>query len=238
MWNRKTVAVIFPTYREKRILFNVIQEFDSTGYVDEIIVVDNNAEEGTQDEVKRTRARYIKEQRVGYGRAIKTGVKNTKADLVIFADPDGTYDGKDVVKLLAYSDDFDVVFGSRTHVPLIGGKSDMTFVRRVLDVFCGKLITILFLTNPLSDVICTLSLYSSKSLKKQIDNIKTDGHLFTTELLLNIVKARMRFIEIPVNYRSRVGVHRYTSGFLKQAYWGIRVFLLIINTWIYYLLSK
>lgn len=238
MWSRKTVAVIFPTYREKKTLFSVIQEFDSTGYVDEIIVIDNNAEEGTQDEVKRTRARYIKEPRVGYGRAIKTGVKNTKADLIIFADPDGTYDGKDVVKLLAYSDDFDVVFGSRTHVPLIGKKSDMTFIRRVLDVFCGKLITLLFLTQPLSDVICTLSLYNSKSLKKQIGNVKTDGHLFTTRLLLEIVMRKIRFIEIPVNYKVRVGVHRYTSNFLKQAYWGIRVFLLIMNTWISNFLSK
>lgn len=238
MWSRKTVAVIFPTYREKKTLFSVIQEFDSTGYVDEIIVVDNNAEEGTESQVKRTRARIIKEPREGYGRAIKTGVKNTKADLVIFADPDGTYDGKDVVKLLAYSDDFDAVFGSRTHVPLIGKKSDMTFFRRVLDVFCGKLITLLFLTNPLSDVICTLGLYSSKSLKKQIDNVKTDGHLFTTELLLSIVKGGISFIEIPINYKARVGVHRYTGNFLKQAYWGIKVFLLIINTWISNFLSK
>lgn len=230
MWNRKTVAVIFPTYREKSVLFNVIQEFDSTGYVDEIIVVDNNGEEGTKDEVKRTRARYIEEPRVGYGRAIKKGVKNTKADLIIFADPDGTYDGKDVVKLLAYSDDFDVVFGSRTHIPLIGKESDMTFIRRILDVFCGKLITLLFLTNPLSDVICTLSLYSSKSLKKQIDKVKTDGHLFTTSLLLNVVMNKLKFIEIPVNYKLRLGVHRYTGNFLKQAYWGVKVFLLIIST--------
>ncbi len=238
MWSRKTVAVIFPTYREKKTLFSVIQEFDSTGYVDEIIVVDNNAEEGTESEVKRTRARFIKEPREGYGRAIKTGVKNTKADLVIFADPDGTYDGKDVVKLLAYSDDFDAVFGSRTHVPLIGKKSDMTFSRRVLDVFCGKLITLLFLTNPLSDVICTLSLYSNKSLKKQVDKVKTDGHLFTTELLLSTVKRGIRFIEIPIHYRARVGVHRYTGNFLKQAYWGVKVFFLIINTWISNFLSK
>ncbi|MDO8619153.1 MAG: glycosyltransferase family 2 protein [Candidatus Daviesbacteria bacterium] len=238
MWNRKTVAVIFPTYKEKSTLFNSIQDFDSTGYVDEIIVVDNNTEDGIQIEVKRTRARYIKEPRVGYGRAIKTGVKNTKADLIIFADPDGTYAGKDAIKLLAYSDDFDAVFGSRTHIPLIGNESDMTFIRRVLDVFCGKLITLLFLTSPLSDVICTLSLYSSKSLKKQIENVKTDGHLFTTRLLLEIVMKKIRFIEIPVNYKVRVGVHRYTNNFLKQAYWGIRVFLLIINTWLSNLLTK
>ncbi len=83
MWNRKTVALILPTYREKKSIFDSIQEFDSTGYIDEIIVVDNNAEEGTEDEVRKTRAKLIKESKQGYGIAIKTGIKNTKADLIV-----------------------------------------------------------------------------------------------------------------------------------------------------------
>ena len=148
MWNNKTVAVIFPTYREKRSIKNSIIEFDSTGFIDEIIVVDNNAETGTSEEVKKTRARTIKEPIQGYGAAIKTGIKSTNADILLIAEPDGTFDGNDVVKFLAYSDDFDMVFGSRTHVPLIHKKAGMTFQRRIADVILGKLISLLFLCPP------------------------------------------------------------------------------------------
>src|SRR4030042_4503533 len=110
MWINKKVAVIFPTYKEKRSIAKIIGEFNSNKFVDEIIVVDNNAEKGTTDEVKKTKAKIIKETRQGYGYAVRRGLKETKADLIIVSEPDGSFDGRDVVKLLAYSEDFDVVF--------------------------------------------------------------------------------------------------------------------------------
>lgn len=238
MWKRKTVSVIMPTYREKDSLFDSIQEFDSTGYVDEIIIVDNNAEEGTESEVKKTRARLIKEPIQGYGKAIRTGIESTKADLLIIAEPDGTFDGKDVVKFLAFSDDFDSVFGSRTHVPLIESGSEMTFFRRILDVIFGKLISLLFLSFPLTDVGCTLRLTNRKGWKQVAKECKSNGAMFATQWLLVAAKNKVRYIEIPINFRARVGKSSLTATFLHQAYWGTRIFLYIWIVWIYKLLDK
>lgn len=232
MWNNKTVAVIFPTFKERRSIKNVIQEFDATGYVDEIIVVDNNAEEGTKEEVKKTRARLIKEPRQGYGAAIKTGIKSTSADLLIIAEPDGTFCGKDVVKFLSYSDDFDTVFGSRTHVPLIGKNAGMTFIRRILDVLLGKLINVLFLSPPLTDVGCTYRLTSRKGWQKVAKEAKTDSALFATEWLLIAAKNKVKFIEIPVNFRARVGNSSLTASFYDRAKWGVNIFFFILKIWI------
>ena len=233
MWGRKTVAVIFPTYREKKSIFDAVQEFDASGYVDEIIVVDNNAEKGTEEEVKKTRAKIIKEKRQGYGRAIRTGIESTKADLLIIAEPDGTFDGKDVIKLLAYSDDFDTVFGSRTHVPLVQRNSEMTFTRRILDVLLGKLISLLFLSPPLTDVGCTLKITNRKGWQKIAKECKADSAIFATEWLLLASKHKVRFIEIPVNFRSRVGKSSLTATFFDQAKWGTYIFLYIIKVWLY-----
>lgn len=232
MWARKTVAVIFPTYREKRSIRKSIEEFDSSGYVDEIIVVDNNAEEGTEEEVKKTRARLIKELGKGYGRAIRTGIESTKADLLIIAEPDGTFDGRDVLKLLSFSDDFDTVFGSRTHVPLIAKRSEMTFLRRILDVLFGKLISLLFLCPPLTDVGCTLRITNRKGWNKVKTECKADDAMFASEWLLLAAKNKVRFIEIPINFRARKGVSSLTSSFVKQAYWGVRIFFSIWKVWI------
>ncbi len=238
MWGRKTVSVIFPTYKEKKSIFDAIQEFDSSGYVDEIIVVDNNAEEGTEAEVKRTRAKIIKETRQGYGRAIQTGIANTKADLMIIAEPDGTFDGKDVVKLLAYSDDFDTVFGSRTHVPLVEKNSEMTIVRRILDVILGKLISLLFISPPLTDVGCTLRLTNRKGWQKIAKECKANNAMFATEWLLLAAKNKVRFIEVPINFRSRVGKSSLTATFFDQAKWGTRISFYILKVWAYARMGK
>lgn len=238
MWKRKTVAVIFPTYREKRSIKDAILDFDSTGYVDEIIVVDNNAEEGTEEEVKKTRARLVKEKRQGYGIAIQTGIKATKADLLIIAEPDGTFDAKDVLKLLSYSDDFDMVFGSRTHVSLIHSGSEMHFLRRILDVLLGKLICVLFLTSTLTDVGCTFRLTSRKGWRKIVSECKARAAIFATEWLLIAVKNKVRFIEVPINFKTRVGKSSLTANFFSQAKWGIIIFFYIWKVWVYSLFDE
>lgn len=238
MWKKKTVAVIFPTYREKKSIFNSIMDFGSTGYVDEIIVVDNNAEEGTAEEVKKTKAKLVLEKRQGYGRAVRTGIANTKADLVVIAEPDGTFDGKDVTKLLSYSDDFDLVFGSRTHLPLIEINSEMTFFRRILDVLFGKLISILFLCSPLTDVGCTLRITNRKGWNKVKNECKSNGAIFATEWELVAAKNGVRFIEIPINFKVRVGVSSLTDTFAKQTKWGIIIFVYIWKVWIFGRLNK
>ena len=114
MWHGKKVAVIFPTYNEKDSIRAAVLNFFQTGLVDEIIVVNNNAAAGTSEEVAGTGAREIFESKQGYGNALLCGIDNTDADLIIFSEPDGTFSGHDVIKLLAYSDDVPVVFGTRT----------------------------------------------------------------------------------------------------------------------------
>lgn len=238
MWGKQTVAVIFPTYREKKSIFDAIQDFDSSGLVDEIVVVDNNAEKGTAEEVKKTRAKLIKEKRQGYGRAIRTGIENTKADLFIIAEPDGTFDGKDVVKLLAYSDNFDTVFGSRTHVPLIHKHSEMSFLRRIFDVLWGKLISLLFLCPPFTDVGCSLRISNRKGWSKVSSECKSEGSLFATEWQLVAAKNRVNFIEIPIHFKKRVGKSSVTNTFKKQAIWGTIMFFYIWKVWLYKLLGR
>src|SRR5262245_44470145 len=114
MWKGRSVAVVLPTYREKFSIRSVIAGFQATGVVDDIVVVNNNAELGTSDEVAPTSAREIIEPRQGYGAAIRRGIAEVDADLVCICEPDGTFEPADIWKLLAYSDDFDFVYGSRT----------------------------------------------------------------------------------------------------------------------------
>src|SRR6266487_727627 len=112
MWMGKKVSVIFPTYNEKDSICAAINDFFASGVVDEIVVVNNNAAPGTSEEVAKTRAREVLEPRQGYGAAIRRGLKEAAGDLLVVAEPDGTFLGRDVHKLLAYSYDFEIVYGS------------------------------------------------------------------------------------------------------------------------------
>lgn len=232
MWNKKRVSVIFPTYREKRSIRHAIEEFDSSGFVDEIIVVDNNAEKGTREEVAKTKAKLVFEKKQGYGHAIRKGLNSAKFDLIIVAEPDGSFDGKDVVKLLAYSDDFEIVFGSRTHLSLVHKGSDMTYVKRIIDVLLAKIVTYLYACSPLTDLGCTLRLTSGKGWEKISKECKSADGIFATEWVLHAAKKKINFIEVPINFRSRVGISPVSGTFKKKALWGIRKFYYIWKVWL------
>jgi glycosyltransferase involved in cell wall biosynthesis len=83
MWWGKRVSVILPTYNEKDSIRASIEEFEATGVVDEIVVVNNNAAPGTSEEVAPTNAREVHEPRQGYGAAIRRGFREVRSDYVI-----------------------------------------------------------------------------------------------------------------------------------------------------------
>jgi glycosyltransferase involved in cell wall biosynthesis len=49
MWNGKEVSVVLMTYAERDSIRGVIEGFFATGFVDEVLVVDNNAQPGTRE---------------------------------------------------------------------------------------------------------------------------------------------------------------------------------------------
>ena len=75
MWNDKAVSVVLMTYAERDSIRAVIDGFFATGVVDEVVVVDNNAEPGTAEEVAATQARLVHEPRQGYGHATRRGLE-------------------------------------------------------------------------------------------------------------------------------------------------------------------
>lgn len=238
MWKSRKVAIIFPTYREKNSIRKVIEEFDSSGYIDDIIVVDNNAEKGTTEEVKKTRAVIVTEKRQGYGYAILKGLTFSNADLLIVAEPDGTFDGKDVVKLLAYSDDFEMVLGSRTHTSLIRTGSDMTIVKHILDILLAKMTTWLFFCPLLTDLGCTLRLTHKNAWKRIAKDCTAEDGIFSIKWTLTAVIHKVNYIQIPVNFRARVGRSSLTNTFVNKAEWGIREFFFVWKIWFQFQLDR
>ena len=229
MWKGKKVSVILPTYNEKDSIRQVVDDFYATGYVDEVIVVNNNAAKGTKEEVEKTKAIQIFEEKQGYGYAIQRGFIESTGDLFVISEPDGTFFAKDIVKLLSYSEDFDAVFGTRTTSIMIWEGANMRHLLRVGNILVAKLIEFLFNTTQLTDVGCTYKLITREVYEKTKGKFTIGGSHFGPELMLLIIINSFRFIEVPVNYCKRVGKSSVTGSKIIAFFLGLRMINLIIR---------
>jgi len=229
MWRGKRVSVIFPTYNEKDSIRSAIEEFFGSGHVDEIIVVNNNAAPGTDEEVAGTGARIVYETRQGYGHAIWKGLTEATGDLLILSEPDGTFSGNDVIKLLAYSDDVPVVFGTRTVRVLVWRGANMGFLLKWGNWGVGKMMEFLFNTTILTDVGCTMKLLHREAYEQIAPQFTIGGSAFGPELMLLVILNKIPFVEIAVNYRTRVGKSSVTGNKVRAVFLGFEMALMILR---------
>lgn len=229
MWNGKTVSVILMTYQEKDSIRAVIEGFEATGVVDEILVINNNAEPGTWEEVEQTSARQVLETRQGYGWATRRGLEEATGDLLVLVEPDGTFLPRDVVKLLVYSDDCDAVFGTRTTRELIWRGANMGFLLKWGNWGVAKLVEALFNTSHLSDVGCTYRLITRPTLNEIRNGFTVGGSHFGPELMLLTITSGARVVEVPINYLPRVGVSAVTGHLGKAIRLGIEMTVFVLR---------
>lgn len=123
------VSIIIPTYNEERFISETIHsasEANTLGFTKEIIVIDDGSTDKTPEQIKKTLAKLdkksktvfktiIKQQNEGKGAAVKSGILESKGDVVIIQDADPEYSPDDYPLLLEpfVNFDADVVYGSR-----------------------------------------------------------------------------------------------------------------------------
>jgi glycosyltransferase involved in cell wall biosynthesis len=229
MWNGKRVSVVLMTYAERESIRAVIERFYETGLVDEVLVIDNNAEAGTVEEVRRTPARLVHEPRQGYGHACRRGLAEADGDLIVLTEPDGTFLPEDVIKLLAYSSECEVVLGTRTTRELIWSGANMPWFLRWGNWAVAKLIEVLFNTSHLSDVGCTYRLLQRDLARDVASRMTVGGSHGGTEIMLLTILSGARFVEVPVNYLPRVGASSVTGRPLAAMLVGLQMILLVLR---------
>jgi glycosyltransferase involved in cell wall biosynthesis len=230
MWNDKQVSVVLMTYAERDSIGPVIDGFLDTGVVDEIVVVDNNSQPGTAEEVRQRPARLVHEPKQGYGHATRRGLLEARGDLIVLAEPDGTFLPGDIMKLLVYSDECDAVFGTRTTRELIWLGANMAPFLRWGNWGVAKLIEFLFDTSHLSDVGCTYRLLRRGVAEHVARHMTVGGSHAGAEIMLLTITSGVKFIEVPVNYLPRVGVSSVTGSRGRALEVGLRMIALVVRT--------
>jgi glycosyltransferase involved in cell wall biosynthesis len=236
-WRGSRISVVFPTYNERDSIRAAILDFAAIGVVDEILVINNNAAAGTSEEVAAatghingaTVVREIREYRQGYGHAIQRGLREASGDYIVISEPDGTFLGRDTFKLLAYVDDFDVVYGSRTARMFIWRGANMGILLRWGNWGVAKMMEFLFNSTNLTDVGCTMRLIRRDALQQLSNEFTIGGSAFGPEMMVLSLLHGLRVIQVPVNYLPRVGESSVTGDFRKAVLLGLWMIGLVLR---------
>lgn len=204
------VSVIIPTHNEAQAIGRVLADLPST-LVNEVIVVDSNSTDGTQDLARSMGAQVIQEPRRGYGRACLTGLANTEnPEVVVFLDGDYSDRPSELPLVLApiIEGRGDITLGSRLRGHSNSGA--LPWHQSVGNRVAAGLIRLLFSVR-LSD-LGPFRAGRANVLRALALEEATYG--WAVEMILKGAIAGFRIVEVPVSYYPRIGKSKI-SGTVK-----------------------
>lgn len=224
------IDVIIPAYNEEKSIPKVIAEIPN--FVRYIVVANNNSTDRTQQAAEALGAKVVFEAQKGYGKACLTAmdwIKNQKIqpDIVVFLDGD-------------YSD-YPEEMKDLVH-PILNGKADMVIGSRALgqresgsmtlpQVF-GNWLATTMMKYMQGAKFSDLGPFRAIVWKKLLDlNMVDQNFGWTIEMQIKAHKAGLRYTEVPVNYRKRIGVSK-VSGTVKGVIGaGYKIIFTIFKYW-------
>ncbi len=229
MYKNKKVSVVMPAYNEEEHIAIAVSDFKSQPYVDEVVVVNNNSRDNTKKLALNAGAIVVDEIRQGYGYACQRALVENSGDYIILVEPDGTFSAHDIEKLLAYSNDFDFVIGTRTSKEMIWEGANMGKFLKWGNWTVAKMIELLYNAPSLTDVGCTYRLIKREALLKIKDKFSVGRSHFSPEMMILAIKSEISMIEIPVNYKKRKGESKITGRMWPAFKLGLVMIKLIIS---------
>ena len=222
------VYVIIPAFNESQSIGKVLD--DIPDLVSEIIVVDNASTDNTGAIAKEKGAIVLRENRKGYGYSCLKGInyikeKADKKDVIVFLDGDySDYPGE--IELLVspiISSEVDLVIGSR----VLGQrqKGSMLF-QQIAGNWLATTLIKLFYNAHFTDLGPFRAItWDALELIDMKD--KTFG--WTVEMQVKAAKLNLKFIEIPVSYRKRIGLSKVSGTIKGTILAGYKILLTIFK---------
>lgn len=209
------IKVIIPAYNEQDSIGSVLTDIPVN--VDEVIVVSNASTDQTEEVARKHGATVLREEKMGYGYACLKGMSHIasttpRPDIIVFLDGDYSDYPEELTKIIApiITDGFDMVIGARDKRFRESGS--MTGPQIFGNWLATTLMT-LFFGASFTDLGPFRAMKYESLLALEMED-KTYG--WTVEMQLKVVKKKMKYIEVPVTYRNRIGISK-VSGTLKGA---------------------
>lgn len=202
----RRIGVIIPALNEQDAIGRVIADIPS--WVDDIVVADNGSIDGTAREARIAGARVVTEPERGYGAACQRGLQALETvDVVVFIDGDFSDDPRQLASLVdpILSGAAEFVIGSR----VIGHAERGALLpqQRFGNWLACRLMKYFF-GAPYSD-LGPFRAITTDALKDLAMEDRAFG--WTVEMQIKAARSGLRAIEIPVNYRRRIGTSKISG---------------------------
>ncbi len=215
------VVVIIPAFDEEEAIGSVLAEIPAVA--SEVVVVDNGSRDGTAACARGAGAQVVTEPRRGYGRACRAGIAAApEADVYAFLDGDHSdYPGQLPQVLAPILDgEADLVIGSRR---LGRGLQAAHPPHAVLGTrLCVALMNLLHGTRATD--LGPFRAITAAALRRL--DLRDGDFGWTVEMQVRAACCGLRVVEVPVDYRARIG-HSKVSGTLSGS---VRAGIKILGT--------
>ncbi|MBN1398395.1 MAG: polyprenol monophosphomannose synthase [Bacteroidetes bacterium] len=225
----KRSLIIIPTYNEADNIPKIIPEILAQNEGFHVLVVDDNSPDGTANLVKEmqkndSRVHLLERpSKQGLGTAYVAGFKYALSQGFDFAfemDADFSHDPKSLVKLLAKTDEYDLVIGSR----YICGVNVVNWpMSRLILSYAANMYTRFVTGLPVRDSTAGFKCYRRAVLESMdLDSIKSNGYSFQIETNFMAWKNGFRLCEVPIIFVDRrAGVSKMSKHIIFEAAWMV-----------------
>ncbi len=186
----------------------------------EILVVDTDSRDRTREIATAKGARMVPEPRRGYGRAYKTGFHEARGTYIAALDADLTYPADRLPDFLTALESERADFVSGDRMSHLGGEA-MSGMHRIGNAILNAAFRVLYRAR-IHDSQSGMWMFRRAILPRL--RLVHDGMAFSEELKIEAIRNGFRFLEIPVDYRVRVGDKkiRSMSDAVKNLIWLAR----------------
>jgi glycosyltransferase involved in cell wall biosynthesis len=199
------LAIVVAAYNEEEGIAPTICELKEVLNKSQIIVVDGKSSDRTHELAKDFGAEVLIQKGKGKGNAISEGldILHENTDYVVFTDADYTYPAqylKEMINILDMNPDVGMVLGDRFNKTyrLESDKNQFYIGNRIL-AFAQSLFNGVKLNDPFTG----LRIIRFKLLKNW--RPKSSGFDIEAELNHYIERSGYNIVELPINYRKRLG---------------------------------
>lgn len=210
------VSFVIPALNEEGVVGKTIKsiptdEIEEAGYEVEIIVINNNSTDNTEQEAREAGATVFLETNRGYGNAYKRGFKEATGDIFIMGDADGTYPFEQSLNFINFivEDGCEFVIGSRFKGSI--EKGAMPALHQYIgNPMLTKMLNILFHAD-YSDTHCGMRAFTREAYEKM--NLTAPGMEYAIEMVIEAAEKNLNTKEVPISYRRRGGGEAKLSSF-------------------------
>lgn len=225
--NSPVVSVVIPAFNEEKAIANVIRDIPED-VITHVIVVNNNSTDNTARIAEDAGAIVLHEPNKGYGWACLRGIAHAKdlnTDIIVFLDGDYSDFPQEIPMVIKpiLDNEADMVIGSR----VLGKREKGSLTpQQVFGNWLATKLVRVFYRAKFTD-LGPFRAITMNALEKLEMSDKTYG--WTIEMQIKAAKQKLRFCEVPVNYKKRIGKSKVSGTVKGTVFAGIKIIFAVFK---------